>query len=567
MINKQIDLRVYRPAAILVVDLIKHSQHKNPVIHEIQQTLHGVFREAKERLSITRGLFKHTGDGYFCAFLGDDAGRVVDFINYSFPRLSNLLKKHEQHFRAGLDFGMVHLTENDLTGGLEHFDLPSVHAARLEAAAPPDQILCTETIHAIFSPLYPGMFTGNSQRIQTKDREILSYVLCPVDLIEIRDLFMRYLFPSANQDVLMDSCRTDILVVDDEPNVLEYLSDIFEELFPQYKVVKAYSGEDALVKFEPNRYAIILTDIVMPGTGGMELTRRVLEKDPKQVVVMITGYATTTSAEDALKIGVFKYMTKPFSLSQLKDVVQAANICGSSEAIRAIVRMLSDDPGRFLLSLQTISCQLSCILRQVPAPDDIAHSLLRHKARHIVQDVVDGLSPGNNVLSILEAASAQLKCIDRLSRIVGRATGVQFSEQLEQLCRELHEVNSWVEIQCSCTLDSNLSNVVPFASTMALIICELIDNAISAIEKKGRIQVKVSLHKSSNSLFISVADSGPGVKPEIAESIFKEGVSSKGPGRGLGLTLVKNAVEALGGSVSYVKHEGAVFQAAIPLTS
>ncbi|ECU7200642.1 GHKL domain-containing protein, partial [Salmonella enterica subsp. enterica serovar Thompson] len=86
----------------------------------------------------------------------------------------------------------------------------------------------------------------------------------------------------------------------------------------------------------------------------------------------------------------------------------------------------------------------------------------------------------------------------------------------------------------------------------------LIENALEALSQESGGEISVSLHYRHGWLHCEVSDDGPGIEPERIEAIFEKGVSSKGAERGVGLALVKQQVEALGGVIS-VESEPGIF--------
>jgi two-component system sensor histidine kinase DcuS/CitB family two-component system sensor histidine kinase MalK len=100
---------------------------------------------------------------------------------------------------------------------------------------------------------------------------------------------------------------------------------------------------------------------------------------------------------------------------------------------------------------------------------------------------------------------------------------------------------------------------------LGLVVCELLDNAINAMSCKGGLLVDIAYLKATNQLQLIVHDSGPGIAVDILPKIFSEGFSTKGVGRGLGLHLVKEAVERLGGRVSCQTDKGAQFTILTPI--
>ena len=103
-----------------------------------------------------------------------------------------------------------------------------------------------------------------------------------------------------------------ILVVDDEPHVVQ----IFQDLLAQrgYEVISSNNGDDAIVKVTTGHFDLVLTDINLPGVDGLEVVRAAKAADKDTCVILITGYASTTTAIDALRQGAYDYITKPFDL-------------------------------------------------------------------------------------------------------------------------------------------------------------------------------------------------------------------------------------------------------------
>jgi two-component system, NtrC family, response regulator AtoC len=91
-----------------------------------------------------------------------------------------------------------------------------------------------------------------------------------------------------------------------------------------FEVVSAADGREALQVLKSNRIAIVITDLKMPNIGGMELLASVSEHYPEIPVIMITAHGTIATAVEALKKGAFDYITKPFDLDDLKNIISKA---------------------------------------------------------------------------------------------------------------------------------------------------------------------------------------------------------------------------------------------------
>lgn len=116
--------------------------------------------------------------------------------------------------------------------------------------------------------------------------------------------------------------KAKILIVDDEEIVLKSCRKILEK--GGHQVSTALSGQEAFDLLEKESFDIVITDMKMPGIDGIEVLKRVREKYPDIVVIMITGYSTVQSAVQAMKLGAFDYIPKPFTPDEVLIVVEKA---------------------------------------------------------------------------------------------------------------------------------------------------------------------------------------------------------------------------------------------------
>ena len=113
-----------------------------------------------------------------------------------------------------------------------------------------------------------------------------------------------------------------ILVVDDEPSMLEFLKIMLEK--EGYEVNCAAGGKDAIEFCKELSYDIVITDIKMPQVTGLDVLHRIKEIAPETVIMLITAYATTETAIEAMKEGAYDYVTKPFKVDEIKSVIKNA---------------------------------------------------------------------------------------------------------------------------------------------------------------------------------------------------------------------------------------------------
>jgi DNA-binding NtrC family response regulator len=134
-----------------------------------------------------------------------------------------------------------------------------------------------------------------------------------------------------------------VLVIDDEANLRKVLAALLRR--DGYEVTVAQDGAEGLVELEKNGADVVVTDLVMPKLGGMDVLKAVNATAPEVPVIIITAHGTVDSAVEAIKLGAFDYVTKPFDQTELSAAI--AKAVRSHESARANAR--SDARGRAAL--------------------------------------------------------------------------------------------------------------------------------------------------------------------------------------------------------------------------
>lgn len=145
---------------------------------------------------------------------------------------------------------------------------------------------------------------------------------------------------------------TKVLVVDDEPNLRKVLSAMLKR--EGYEVAVAENGLQALVELRKAPPDVVVTDQVMPRMGGLDLLKATLADWPELPVIMITAHGTVDSAVEAIKLGAFDYITKPFDHDELKHVI--AKAAKTSSLARAAIPV-ADERSRASLVGASIGMQ------------------------------------------------------------------------------------------------------------------------------------------------------------------------------------------------------------------
>src|SRR4051812_24927751 len=128
-----------------------------------------------------------------------------------------------------------------------------------------------------------------------------------------------------------------LLLIDDEADVQYSFQRIFDA--PEIELTTASSGEEALRIIPKLKPDLVMMDVRMGGMTGLETLRRIRQMEPKLLVILMTAYGTTQMAIEAMKLGAYDYLLKPFDVPKLKEIVNNA-----LKAARDMKQVVSYEP-------------------------------------------------------------------------------------------------------------------------------------------------------------------------------------------------------------------------------
>jgi len=144
----------------------------------------------------------------------------------------------------------------------------------------------------------------------------------------------------------MPDIKQEILVVDDEPSGGEVVADFLS--IEGYQPLVCTHPKEVLASFEKGRFSLAFVDINLPYMSGLELASRLKEIDPRIEIVFMTGYGTFDNAVEAIKIGAYDYLRKPFGINEL-------NLClRRFEERQALTERLEHSERRYFSLVQSI---------------------------------------------------------------------------------------------------------------------------------------------------------------------------------------------------------------------
>lgn len=187
--------------------------------------------------------------------------------------------------------------------------------------------------------------------------------------------------------------KPEILVVDDEVSVRSVLVQVLEKY--GYAVTEAADGEQALERLEEKNFALVITDIKMPGTTGLEVLKKTKQSYPDTQVIIITSHASLDNAVEALRFGAYDYLFKPFEDLTL---ISAA----ASRAIETV--RLTEENRRLLKTLKKQNRELertNKILENVACRDGLTGLFNHRYFQDFLRSEIDRCQRDNDIFSLI----------------------------------------------------------------------------------------------------------------------------------------------------------------------
>ena len=363
--------------------------------------------------------------------------------------------------------------------------------------------------------------------------------------------------------------QSKILVIDDERGIREGCK---RALTPQgFAVATAENGEEGMQKVKSGDIDLVLLDVMMPGTSGIDLIGMIHQVDPEIVCIIITGYATVELAVRAIKQGAYDFLTKPFTTDDLLLVVnqglERRHLSLEARRLQDIekeARLLEEEKMRLEELDRAKAAFMLLVTHELKAP---VSAILTY-----LDLLLNDYIPAEEVKETLERAQARAKEeLDLISDLLefGRLKELKRSETPDPLHMEASMNQALQEFESQATAKnlkitveegSGLRPVRIAADQAKRVWSNLLSNAIKYTPDGGAVQV--SLAQTSELLQGEVADNGIGIPQEAQGRLFTEFYRARNakdlniPGTGLGLAIVRQIIENAGGKIAVESQEG-----------
>ena len=347
----------------------------------------------------------------------------------------------------------------------------------------------------------------------------------------------------------------DILLVDDKPENLTVLESILEG--PEYRLTKARSAQEALMALINVEFALIVLDIRMPNTSGLELAQMIKGRKRTRdipIIFLTAHYAEDDQVLSGYSAGAVDYLTKPVNPGILKSKVAIfGDLYRKTKALNEANRILNRRNAELVAANEeleafsyTVSHDLRAPLRHVSGYAEI----LREHANSTLDD------KGRRYVDLIQESAARLgDLIDRFLAFarMGRAdihiTSVDMNNLVHTVCKDLQSETAGRSIEWQI---GNLPMVQADAEMMRQVWFNLISNAIKYTRPRDPARIEIGCDTTQPAEFVfHVRDNGVGFSMQYATKLF--GVfqrlhrESEFEGTGIGLANVRRIISRHGG--------------------
>jgi two-component system, NtrC family, sensor kinase len=406
-------------------------------------------------------------------------------------------------------------------------------------------------------------------------------------------------------------CR--LLIVDDEEPVRNLFAQYLNE---RYSCETAADAHEALAWLERERFALVISDIQMPGLGGIELLRKIHERHQDTAVIIASGIDRTQRVIDAIRMGAYDYLVKPCDLDVLDLCVDRAlerrTLLRNARKYKEDLEKRNEELARRKSELERVQAQLihsekMASLGQLAA--GVAHEL-NNPAGFILSNIAvlpdyvgrlesifstyDSISLSDNDREVVAAVKHETD-YDHILSDLGSIAGDSYSgaERIKGIVQNLRlfsrldeaefkEVDVHEGIESTIRLLSqyftspsvtlrrdygDLPRINCYAAQLNQVWMNLLVNAAQAIGGAGEVCIKTS--SDDQTITVSVADTGQGIASEHLTKIFDPFFTTKpvGEGTGLGLSISHGITARHGGTITVESAigRGTIFRVVLPV--
>ncbi|GBE05838.1 MAG TPA: response regulator [Nitrospirae bacterium] len=349
-----------------------------------------------------------------------------------------------------------------------------------------------------------------------------------------------------------------VLVADDE----QVIRELFEKLLCRqgYVVNTAVDGVDALEKVKRSHYDMLILDLKMPRMNGMEVLYKTKELKKDFIIIIITGYATIETAKEAIKLGCFDYITKPFDAEYIDIVIK-----------RAVEMHALAERKRKLREQIRVAEKLNALAHMGAGVAHEVNTVLTGVKLFLemLKPELSTMKKGRNITLVLEE-------VERAETLIRRFLTFSKPDKSEFLRSDINKVlNRSLEllkyrfkkqkIKVSNMSGRELPRIACDPAKIEEVFLNVISNSIDSMNKGGELVIRSEV--SNGNAAIVISDTGTGIPAENMPKLSDPFFTTRPHGIGLGLSIVYRIIEDHKGTISVTskKGKGTVVRVELPI--
>jgi two-component system sensor histidine kinase/response regulator len=356
-----------------------------------------------------------------------------------------------------------------------------------------------------------------------------------------------------------------VLVIDDEESMRDSCSQILTR--DGFQAETAEDGAAGLEKIKEIKPGLVLIDLKMPGMNGMEVLEQLIKIDPYCIPVVITGYATVESAVEAMKIGAYDFLPKPFSPDQLRIIIRRGlerrKLILETESLRQEKKLMEEN------FITMVSHQLRSPLVAIMQYYEVILGGMAGEVPEKQKEIIQKSKARLEGLLSLINDWLDVARLDR-GRIVDKLIPTSVKKIITKVIEELQPLTQEEKISLEFGSCSKNDLVQGDEGTLEQVFSNLITNAIRYNKPNGKVTINIK--ENADYIAVEVQDRGIGIAKEHIPFLFdqffrvKRGEQQKIKGTGLGLSIAKKIVDAHDGSITVSSDlgKGSTFTVLLP---
>jgi two-component system, sensor histidine kinase and response regulator len=345
-----------------------------------------------------------------------------------------------------------------------------------------------------------------------------------------------------------------ILIIDDEEVVLDSCAQILEG--SGYRLATAANGRLGLKQVEELRPDLIFVDLKMPGWSGFDVLEKIRAFDPTLVTIVITGYATVSSAVEAMQKGAYDFLPKPFTPDEFRMItrrgLEKRRLVLETIALRREKEMLREQFA--VIVSHELKAPLGAVQQNLfVLASELSGQLTEAQKNRLERMQVNISDLISLILTWLRVLSVDVKKIQE--NFKPTAVPAVIAKAVESI--QPHAARKDIELVTA--VHEALRPVNGDQGTLVEVVVNILSNAVRYSRVGSQIVVKGEA--AGDDVLISVTDTGVGIAEEDLPHLFEDfyrGKAGQGTDQssGLGLAIARRIVEAHGGSITVTSEMG-----------